>query len=419
MLLRVNPDDAWRMDLYLPFVLVYFFFNSVFLPMGLLYTTALTPLFYLWLLRQQQRWIVAKVAVPLIPFVFFHLRNGVETKPYLVSFALTVAIYIGAYTFYIFANWSQRLEDMFPRIIVINFALACIGIVLFFTPWDEAMWLTRETFTEGIRISRFRMFTYEPAYYCMLLAPLILWAFFRFARRSDPRNAAMLMMTIIPLLMSYSFGVILGLIIAIGGVHLWHWRHVLKRRYMLIGAPAAAFAAAYALLSSNTFMTRLQLFLTGQDSSGMVRTVLSYTVAYLIAIQRSIWWGVGFGQIKILGAELTDSFFGGGGGRLPCAIAETLAQFGVVGLVLRLGLQVYLFNRTKVTSNYYRLGLFLFMFVYQFTGSYITNIAEYVIWILAFSPLFPEFAVEKAHESWYAWFVPRMRVPAPAPESSR
>jgi hypothetical protein len=32
------------------------------------------------------------------------------------------------------------------------------------------------------------------------------------------------------------------------------------------------------------------------------------------------------------------------------------------------------------------------MFVYQFTGSFISNIAEYVIWILAFKPdLFPEF----------------------------
>ncbi|MGZ5135232.1 MAG: hypothetical protein ACXWCG_08785, partial [Flavitalea sp.] len=50
------------------------------------------------------------------------------------------------------------------------------------------------------------------------------------------------------------------------------------------------------------------------------------------------------------------------------------------------------FFKTKVWSNYYRLSLFLFIFIYQFTGSYLTNIAEYVIWILAFHPgLFTEF----------------------------
>jgi hypothetical protein len=37
--------------------------------------------------------------------------------------------------------------------------------------------------------------------------------------------------------------------------------------------------------------------------------------------------------------------------------------------------------------------LFIFIFVYQFTGSFITNLAEYVIWILAFTNAFPQFDV--------------------------
>jgi hypothetical protein len=31
------------------------------------------------------------------------------------------------------------------------------------------------------------------------------------------------------------------------------------------------------------------------------------------------------------------------------------------------------------------------MFIYQFTGSYIYNIAEYAIWLLAFNNVFEEF----------------------------
>jgi hypothetical protein len=47
-----------------------------------------------------------------------------------------------------------------------------------------------------------------------------------------------------------------------------------------------------------------------------------------------------------------------------------------------------------VWTNYYRLLLFLFVFIYQFTGSFITNVAEYVIWILAFTNTFHQFDVK-------------------------
>ena len=417
-LLRVHPDNAWRMDLYLPFVIIYFFFNSLFLPLGLLYTTTLAPVFYYWLWRQKERWIVARLMIIFVPFIFFHLRNGVDKKFYAISLALTVAVYIVAYAFYVFVNWSQRLEDIFQSLVFTNFFMSLIGVVLFFTPWEEAMWRRPEMVSEGIRLTRFQMFTYEPSYYCTLLAPLVLWTFFKFAQKTEPRNLALFLMTVIPLMMSYSLGVISAMLIAIAGVHLWHVRRVIRRNYMLVGAPVSAAIAGFVLLSSNTFAARIQNFLSGKDSSGSVRTVLSYALAYYIALQKSLWWGVGFGQIKVLGADLTEQFFGGGNGRLPCVIAETMAQFGFIGLAIRLGLQVYLFRKTKVTENYYRLALFIFMFVYQFTGSYFTSIAEYVIWILAFSPVFPEFSVEKSQEKWYAWFIPRMRLAQPAPEPS-
>jgi hypothetical protein len=116
----------------------------------------------------------------------------------------------------------------------------------------------------------------------------------------------------------------------------------------------------------------------------------------------------------VVGIDLINQFWDNGG-RLPCAIAETMAQFGFVGVAVRLGLEVSFFYHTRVWKNYFRLALFIYIFVYQFTGSYLTNIAEYVIWILAFSPVFPEFAVEKSPEKWYAWFVPRMRLPQTEP----
>lgn len=38
--------------------------------------------------------------------------------------------------------------------------------------------------------------------------------------------------------------------------------------------------------------------------------------------------------------------------------------------------------------------LFIFMFIYQFVGSFATNLAEYVIWILAFTNVFRQFDVK-------------------------
>ena len=65
---------------------------------------------------------------------------------------------------------------------------------------------------------------------------------------------------------------------------------------------------------------------------------------------------------------------------IPNAVGDTLAAFGIFGIALRLVLQiVFFFQNQGAYSNYYRLALFLFIFIYQFTGSFITNIAEYVI----------------------------------------
>ncbi|MES1221835.1 MAG: hypothetical protein ABUT20_40430, partial [Bacteroidota bacterium] len=112
------------------------------------------------------------------------------------------------------------------------------------------------------------------------------------------------------------------------------------------------------------------------------------------------YWGVGIGQIKIMGEDTIRSYYlyyTDFTVAIPNAVAETLAIFGWIGVSLRLGIEIFMFIHTRVWKNYYRLLLFLFIFIYQFTGSYITNVAEYFIWILAFTRVFPQFdtAAEK------------------------
>jgi len=144
---------------------------------------------------------------------------------------------------------------------------------------------------------------------------------------------------------------------------------------------------------------RIANIFSGHDSSFRGRTVEAYYLASKVAEQKSLVFGAGLGQPKLLGVELWSEFYNNtftvDDVTIPCVMAETFAVFGFAGVFIRLALQFYLFFKTKVYNNYYRFALFVFVFIFQFTGSFITNIAELAIWILAFTNTFEEFDRKK------------------------
>jgi hypothetical protein len=71
-------------------------------------------------------------------------------------------------------------------------------------------------------------------------------------------------------------------------------------------------------------------------------------------------------------------------------MAEVLATFGYLGVAVKLFVEIYLFFKTKVSKSSFRFCMFFFIFFLQFVGSYIVNTIEYVMWILAFSNIFPD-----------------------------
>ena len=153
--------------------------------------------------------------------------------------------------------------------------------------------------------------------------------------------------------------------------------------------------ALFFLFPDNAFVHRLSNVFEGRDTSFRGRTFDAFYLGWKIADMKSIIWGSGLGQTKLLGLELWQTYyraiFTQNSIAIPNAVGETLAVFGLVGVCIRFGLQVYFFFKAKVFQNHYRLLLFLFVLIYQFTGSFMFNIAEYVIWILAFSNIFPDF----------------------------
>jgi hypothetical protein len=257
-----------------------------------------------------------------------------------------------------------------------------------------------------------KLLTYEPSYYSTLLVPVLLYYYLKIFFTKLPNKFFVFLMVTIPLLLSLSFGVILGvalslLLLFMSDVHLF----TVKRKfpvYIIYGGvfTMLLFIVVLQLFPDNVIFIRIANVFSGRDTSFNGRTFDSFYLGWKIAAEKSILFGAGPGQVRSIGLDFFKEFYNYPGFteievRIPNSIGDTLAIFGVVGVLIRMALEVFFFFKTKVYTNLLRLSLFIFVFIYQFTGSFITNIAEYVIWIMAFSPwLFKEFDKENVYRNY-------------------
>lgn len=389
---------------YLPVAVLYFFFNSLFLPLGLLYTTLLAPLFLVWVIIQKKpTHLVPYLALTFI-FACIHFLNGVDPGYYLQSYLILLTIFIFCVATRTWLLKTESLRGLFKSLLLINAVLTVVALVLLAIPdLRDILWYNN-AITNGVNdVWRLKMFTYEASYYSTVLAPLALYYCLRTFLLKPPRRWLAFFLVIIPLALSLSFGVILGLLLAIGAVYLSDLRLLTENKktisYLLLFVTAAALGIVilFKLNPENILFKRIANVLVGQDTSFRGRTTDSFFIAVEIARKKSLLFGCGPGQVKVLGIDILRRFYQSdiyteANTSIPNAVAETLAVFGLAGVLLRFGIEFFFFFRTRAYRNYYRLSLFILAFFLQFTGSFITNVAEYVIWLLAFTPgLFPEF----------------------------
>jgi hypothetical protein len=387
---------------YLPAVLLYFFFNGFLLPLGLLYTTLLTPLFLLWLYRFPSFRLLYLFFVFFIPFLIAHLVIGVHPLAYTRSSILLFTVFVFGLTVYQFLISCHSLREIYRNVLLLNAAMVVLAIItLPIGPLRDILWYSN-AITPGVTARRLRLLTYEPSYYATLMVPLALYYYLKMIilRLPDPRTSFLLVT--LPFLMAFSFGGILGLSLALLFTLLIGYPHFFSKTvslYLLLGGTLIILmaAAAFLLFPNSLLVVRLNNVFTGNDSSFKGRTYDSFFFGWRIAGMKSYLFGCGPGQVRELGLPLFRLYYTIPNATvdqvaIPNAVGDTLAPFGILGVTIRMTLEFVFFFRTKVWRNYYRLSLFLFMFIYQFTGSFLTNIAEYVIWIMAFrSGLFPEF----------------------------
>lgn len=392
-----------KINKYVLFAFIYFFINAAGLPFGLTFTTLLSPFFYWWVVTTRKKEILHPFLIVLFPFVVIHLFWGVDVKSYFVSLLNYTAVYIFCQTFYTFLKVFPDPGAVFKKILIANFILCLIAIPFYFTPFDSIFWI-RQYLTEGFdNFRRLKMFTYEASYYATLFFPIFAFFLLKLVLKQPTIHVwTLLLMLFLPYILSFSAGVIASAILAGLLTHLLHIKSLTRKRRVINIALLTLLASVTVLVvlmvffPDNPFFVRIENVLAGKDSSGKGRTTDAFILANkLLAQNNSHLWGIGIGQIKIAGVTIIKEYYNYPPDynviAIPNAAAETLAIFGWAGFCIRILLEFLLFYYTRVIYNYYRLLLFLFIFFYQFTGSFITNLAEYVIWIIAFTNAFPEF----------------------------
>ncbi|HEX2548555.1 MAG TPA: hypothetical protein VHM20_01915 [Gammaproteobacteria bacterium] len=393
-----------RFNKFLPIAIIYFFFNSFLLPHGLLYTTLLTPFFFLWLYKKEIFPAISYFFLFSLPFLVIHFVSGVEILPYIKSYLLLFSVFIFCMAFFQFLKECQTLTLIYKDILIINIFFVFIAIIALFIPFLKNSFWYSNAITSGIqKIDRLKMLTYEPSYYSILFVPIALYYFLKMLFFRSNNTLLNIIFIALPMILSLSFGILLGLAITVillflSDINLFTY----KRKFpaLIIGLFVLGLVAFLILLQffpDNVFFLRVSNVFSGKDTSFNGRTFDSFFLGWKIAAKKSVLFGAGLGQVKSLGLDLFKDFYNYTNFTeeeigIPNSLGDTLAIFGVSGVLLRLSIEILFFFKTKVYSNYLRLSLFIFAFIYQFTGSFITNIAEYIIWIMAFCPwIFIEF----------------------------
>lgn len=386
---------------------LYFFFNSLGLKGGLLYTNILTPFFLFWIYKKGFIRFLLYPALIILPFSIIHYCMGVDLKTFVISHVLFASTAIFVLSAYIYISRYKSFKEVMGKIVVFNFILVLVAIPFYFMDYNyqKIFWYTN-LFTTQNPFTRLALFTFEASYYSLLLVPVVYYFLFEMGFNKQLKNKRMLLlMLLLPIVLSLSFGVLGGTLIT-AGFMAWFNRHLFVKYRSLFNLISVFVILAiltglalFVFFPKSLPVVRITNIFTGYDTSSRGRTIEAFQIAWLVAREKSTWFGCGLGQAKLLLPDIMHTHFAYWGKldvyRIPNTVAETLAIFGIAGLAVRFAVIGYLFYKTKVNQNYLRLSLFLFIFIYQFTGSYITNIVEYVIWVFAFTDVFPEFNVNR------------------------
>jgi hypothetical protein len=153
---------ANHINKYLPAAILYFFLNAFLLPVGLLYTTLLTPLLLIWVARYRNVRPTLLYFLMLIPFIIAHSLLEVDWAYYGYSLALCFSVFVFGLAFYQYVLSCTSLREIFQSILLINAFMTVIALIALPVPGLREFFWYNKTLSRGIEgIERLKMLTYE------------------------------------------------------------------------------------------------------------------------------------------------------------------------------------------------------------------------------------------------------------------
>jgi hypothetical protein len=367
----------------------------VFLPQGLLYTAVLSPVFIYFLYKHGSLKNMALYFLLIILPLPFQLYQGVDTAAYLRSTVLMITAWIFLFTA---IKTIKILHDdlglVFRKILVINSLLLILALLILpFGSLRPMMWYSIPISPNIASFPRLDMFSYEPSHYGLLLTPVFLYFILRAMGGKLKHPYLYVIATILPLILSLSFGVMAAFTLAAVTTIIIYRKHFPHKQlsswsYGGIGV-IAIFLLIVMVWPDNAVWQRIINIFAGSDTSARGRLFNSFMFAGDLIAQHNPIFGVGPGQVKVLAHDLIINYYQYTGDfaevvRIPNSMGEMLAVYGIYGFILKIFFEIFFFIKTRVYKNIYALALFIFIFIYQFTGSFLVNVAELGIWALVF-----------------------------------
>lgn len=391
---------------FLPYIILYFFFNNAGLPQGLLFTTLLTPVFLYFLYREKDLKNCLKWGLLLLIPIPFQVFGNIDAQAYIQSTVLIITAWVFLFTAVKAVNILKGdLESIFFRVLMINTILVFIALIMLPIPGiRDLMWNSIPISPDIAPFPRLNLFAYEPSHYALLMSPIFIFYGIKLVNGQLKHTLLYTAALLLPLILSLSFGVIIALIIAfIISLGIWFRKIPLSSQKVMLYLSLIGIAIVVGislLWPDNPVWMRIQNIFAGSDTSAKGRLMDSFMFASDLSALHNFWFGVGPGQVKILAHDLIINHYQYSSEfaevvRIPNSMGEMLATYGLYGFLLKIFFEIYFFVKLKVYNNVFSLCLFLFIFIYQFTGSFVMNIAELGIWALVFSSAITGFGLKQ------------------------
>ena len=387
-------------------IVLIFFFNRFLLPFNLQFTLVLAPFLFYYLVKHG---FERKLLLPIFVFSVFsliHLFQGVVLKDFVFSSMVGLTLIVFFYSFLLFYKKTEGIDLILKRLTQLNFIFTVIALFSLVTGWFLEVFWYLIPFTAGYEtIPRLKLFQLEASHYSFALMPLFFYYFWKVMKQFSIPNLLLLLSILLSLLLSFSLGIIAVILFSVlivmllFGIKLLRFKSTRKSILFLLASSLSVLIGLIYFYPDNPLFFRIDNLFNGLDTSGRGRTYEALEIGWEVLFQNNPLTGIGLGQFKIIGRETLLEYYHftttPDVARLPNCIAETLVTFGLLGLSIKLGLQAYFFVKFKVYLNLFQLSLFFALFIYQFTGSYLFNSMEYVLWIIAFCPKLSSFNSSK------------------------